>query len=134
MRRAGDQVGHTVLIYIMDIDESHHAQIEFGMERPAAIAGIRRSLKPALGSDDVIPAVSIDVARSDSMTVALRTDFMSNPVGASAAVRKFVPGKRSAWVAELGQNLSRLAGVQQIHEECKLNGITLLNHCFAPWA
>ena len=119
--QTGHEIGQPVAVHVLHVNESGRSKIEFLMKGPLAISRVGRGFEPALGSNDVGAAVAVHVARADAVTVAVRADDVSRPLGVGAAAGDLVPGERKILVAKLGEQLGRLPGVQQVDEESKLH-------------
>ena len=102
------------------------------MEDPLAVARVGGSFKPSLGRDDVRAPVAIDVSCADAVPVALRADDVSNPVRVLSLTFNFIPGQWVFGVAELRQKLSRLAGVQDVHQKRKFHRRALHDFVLHP--
>ncbi len=77
------------------------------------MAGISWRFQPAFWREDIVAAVSVDVAHADAVAVAVVADDVLH----HAAVSIFlVPGQR-AIVSKLRQNLFCFAVVVEVHQE-----------------
>ena len=103
-----------------------------GWKDPLAVAGVGGSFKPSLGRDDVRAPVAVDVSRADAVPVAPGADHVPDPVRVLALAYDFVPGQREFAVAELRQELLRLAGVQDIHQKREFHRRARLDDVLHP--
>src|SRR6266550_9303919 len=115
VRYAGDEVGQSVPVHVLHVNESGRAQVEFLMKNPLAFPGIRRRFEPALGRDDVVPSIFIDIALADSVAVALLADDVTHPFGVTAFTNQLIPGHGKSFVAELRQELLGLSRIQEVN-------------------
>src|SRR5271165_4655479 len=129
MRLGCKHVRQAVVVDVHDVDEPEVAQLPVGMELPVAAARIGRSFEPTVGCQDVVAAVAIHVAYTDSMAVAAIAD---NVLDDAALVVAFIPGEGRLVVAELRQDLVGLAVVVQVNQKGELDGIPGLNLMLFP--
>src|SRR5581483_4617585 len=132
MSEASHQVWYTVTIDILRMNKSGSSQVELRMKYPLSFARIRRRFEPPFGGDDIRAAVSIYIARSDAMTIALRTNFMPDPWVPRVLSCQFVPSQWKMRVSELGQELKGFSDIQNVNQEGKFHGRCGLNDVLAP--
>src|SRR5690242_11318843 len=132
VRHASDEVRQSVPVHVLHVNESCRAQIKFLMKNPVAFPGIRRRFEPALGRDDVVPSIFIDIAQSDSVAVAVRADDVTRPFGVTALTNKLIPGHGKGFIAELRQELFRLSRIQDVDQENKFDRGASLNYGLPP--
>src|SRR6185312_1494549 len=98
VRRGRDQVIAPIAVDVEHVDEPRRAKIKFGMPGPFSRARILRRFEPTFRGNDVVTAVSVYVARSDSMTVARIADDMLYKFAALC----LEPGERGLRISKLG--------------------------------
>src|SRR4051812_15748330 len=107
MRHGGDDIVAAIAVVVASVDEAGLAKLEIGMKFPFSGARVGGRFKPALGCDDVVPTVAVDVTGADAVAVTLRRDDVLYPL----LVLDFVPGERGIRVTELRQEFAGFAVV-----------------------
>ena len=147
VRAGGEDVHAAVLI---DIDDVHEAEFHAaarggrgagrgdgvlvpvgGMELPlAGGAHIFGRFEPALGREDVVAPVAIDIAHADAVAVALVADDVFHPL----AILQFEPCERNIGAVELGEQFLLLAVVVEVHQEGEFGGAAGIDFVDCPRA
>ena len=68
MAHAVDDVGQPVAVDVAGEDlDAGRAELPLGVPGPGVVSRVGRGLEPALGGEQVDPAVAVDVARADAV-------------------------------------------------------------------
>ena len=84
-------VGQLIAVDVASLDQDpRRSQLEFGMEWPR-VAGFFRLFTPSTGSDDIDPAIAVDIADSDTVSGSLGAEIVLGPDDGWLLLRQFKP-------------------------------------------
>src|ERR1700733_1663362 len=119
MRYRGHNIRPAIGIYVAYVHKAKGVlEVPIRMERPVLLPRITWSLQPTFGSKDIVPAVPVYIADTNTVPIAVVADNMLHH---SAVFISLVPGEGTTIVTKLRQNLVRLTVVIQINQEGELD-------------
>src|ERR1700722_5344219 len=125
-----DQIVSSIAVDVEYVDVTDAHQIELGMKFPIAAAWISGRLEPSKRSHDVVPSIAVDIAHSDAVPVAARTDDVFH----KSSVDQFEPrqGVLHLVAAPLRKQLLRLAVAIDVHQERELDAMSVFDQMLFP--
>src|SRR6202035_6175171 len=94
-----------------------------GMPLPNPVAWIGGRFKPSLRCEDIVAAISIDIARANPVTVTLGADDVFH----EGAIADLIPRQWGFGLPELRKQFTLLAVVVEIHQEREFHRIAVLD-------
>ena len=71
VRHRRNDVRPSIVINVCSVHESDIAQLPIGMELPITCPRVAGRFEPAIGSENIIPAIAVHITRADPVAVAL---------------------------------------------------------------